>query len=456
MKSLTTTLKDTRALGDSHLFQKAVETPIQNYQNEFDDGENQTENPVLIDIEQEELEKNIAEENLMKLAISAANQKWHAEDEENFRNSVEHYALDFLRSMNGTLCYLTVAFRMLAKTPWTSHMVSVHIRQAAMYAISQGWYVNTQQTHGINFRRAELALAASTFLGDLTPNLPDDTDHPLFLVIQELPHSCADLFSTGTIVCKHCGCMGTVPVPTFASGHMGTSPSWRSLGHCLEKECMPFPWILNQSDRSWHDVHCSRDDVDTIDVKLGPWVYVSFRSSNVEAFPQYATIADILQDASLERYNLIIGGIICSNVHEGNNRHYWFVEVENGKIEGIYDSLHGYCPITVETSKKLRVTGIVLTRPQSSKPILKNRELELKAGKPVHRERRSDPIKVSSRNQWRRSTQQTIPARSHKVQKKPGKQRQPEQPSLGKLQGKAKAKAKAKSNGKHTWHQAPR
>ena len=179
-----------------------METPIQNYQNEFDDGENQTESPILIDTEQEELEKNSAEENLMKLAVSAADQKWHAEEEENFRNSVEHYALDFLRSMNGTLCYLTVAFRMLAKASWTSPMVSVHIRQAAMYAISQGWYVNTQQSHGINFSRAELAvaLAASIFVGDLTPNLPDDTDHPLFLVIQELAHSCADLFSTGNIV----------------------------------------------------------------------------------------------------------------------------------------------------------------------------------------------------------------------------------------------------------------
>ena len=156
-KSPATALKDQKALGDSHLLQKAVETPIQNYQNEFDEGENQTENPVLIDIEQEELKKSNAEENLLKLAISAANRKWHAEDEQSFGNSVEQYALDFLRSMNGTLCYLTAAFRMLAKAPWTSHMVSVHIRQAAMYAISQGWYVNTQKTHRINFSRAELA-----------------------------------------------------------------------------------------------------------------------------------------------------------------------------------------------------------------------------------------------------------------------------------------------------------
>ena len=232
--------------------------------------------------------------------------------------------------------------------------------------------------------------------------------------------------------------MRTAPVPTFATQHMWTSPSWRSLGHCLEKERIPFLWIVNQSDRSWHDVQRSRDDVDTIDVQLGPWVYVSFRSSNVGAFPQYATIASILQDASLERHDLAIGGIICSNVHEGCSRHCWFVAADNGKIEGIYDSLQGFCPITVETSKKLRVAGIALTKPQSSKPILKNRELELKAGKPVHRERRSVPIQVNSRNQWLRSTQQTLPARSHKVRKKPGKPKQPEQPSLGRFFEKAR------------------
>ena len=157
-------------------------------------------------------------------------------------------------------------------------------------------------------------------------------------------------------------------------------------------------------------------------------------------------------DATIERYNLTIGGIICSNVHDGNNRHYWLVEVENGKIEGIYDSLRGYFPIAVETSKKLRVTGIFLTRPQSSKSVLKNRELEPKAGKPIYRERQSVRIKVNSRSQWLRVTEQTMPTQSHKVRKKPGKQRQSGQPSLRKffektkLQSKAKAKAKFRAN----------
>ena len=219
----------------SSFFQKAVETPIQRHPHDFDEVDQSTHVPMIIDIEQENLERAFAEENIMKQVIREANLKWHADDEDDVRSSAGSFALDFLKSMNGTLCYLTVAFRMLAKAPWTTSMVCVHIRQAAIYAISQGWFVNTQTTHGICFSRAELALAAGTFLGDLTPSLPDDTDYPLFLLIQELPHNCAELFSIGSAVCKCCGGSRKVPVPTFATEHSWASSSWKSPRHCLEK-----------------------------------------------------------------------------------------------------------------------------------------------------------------------------------------------------------------------------
>ena len=199
----------------------------------------------VIDVEQDNLEKMLVEENVMKQSIREANMKWHANEDQDFRLSAGKHALDFLKSMNGTLCYLVVAFRMPAKAPWTIRMVCVHIRQAAIYAISQGWFVNTLISHGIDFSRAELALAAGTFLGDLSPNLPDDTDQPLFLLIQELPNICAELFSVGSAVCKYCGGSKDVPIPTFATEISWTSPSWKSLRHCLENDCTPFPWITN-------------------------------------------------------------------------------------------------------------------------------------------------------------------------------------------------------------------
>ena len=122
-KSPTTALKDQRALGDRHLFQTAVETPIQNY---------------------------------LKLAISAANRKWHAEDEESVRNSVEHYALDFLRSMSGALCYLTVACQGPMGKPYGQ---CPHTSSSYVCYLPGMVYVNAHKTHGINFSRAELALA---------------------------------------------------------------------------------------------------------------------------------------------------------------------------------------------------------------------------------------------------------------------------------------------------------
>ena len=177
-------------------FQKAVETPIQSHPCDIDELEHGGQEDGVIDVEQDDLERSFVEENIMQQSIHEANMKWHSNDDEEFRVLAGRYALDFLKSMNGTLCYLMVAFRMLAKAPWTARMVCVHICQAAIYAISRGWFVNTVALHGIHFSRTELALAAGTFLGDLKPNLPDDTDQPLFLLIHELPHICADLFST--------------------------------------------------------------------------------------------------------------------------------------------------------------------------------------------------------------------------------------------------------------------
>ena len=400
---------------------------------------------MAIDIEQENLERALAEENIMKQAIREANLKWHANDEDDFRLSAGRFALDFLKSMNGTLCYLTVAFRMLAKAPWTTPMVCVRIRQAAIYAISQGWFVNTQMTHGISFSRAELALAAGTFLGDLTPNLPDDTDQPLFLFIQELPHNCAELFSVGSSVCKCCGGSKKVPVPTFATEHSWASSYWKNLRHCLENDCTPFPWIIHPSDRSWHESDCLRDDVDIVDIQTGPWVYVSFRGCGADTFPHFSTIAEVLQDTSIDHNGLAIRGIVCSNVQEAKSRHYCLLEVENRKTVGLYDSLHGFCPVTVETSRRLEVTGILLVKSQSNNPVLKSKELELKAGKPVHKERQSVPIAVESRLAWLRTTQQNVACFSTKVKKATGKRTVSDQASLGKFFDKAKNQNKTKT-----------
>ena len=97
------------------LLQKAVDTPIRSHPHDIDELEQNVQEDVVIDIEQEDIAKILAEENTMKQSIHEANIKWHSNDEEEFRMQAGRYALDFLKSMNGTLCYLIVAFRMLAK-----------------------------------------------------------------------------------------------------------------------------------------------------------------------------------------------------------------------------------------------------------------------------------------------------------------------------------------------------
>ena len=376
----------------------------------------------IIDIEREDLDKILAEENVIKQSIHEANIKWHSEEEQEFRTLTGKYAVDFLKTMNGTLCYLMVAFRMLAKAPWTPRMVCVHVRQAALYAISKGWFFHTLTSHGIQFSRAEMALAAGTFLGDLTPNLPDDPDQPLFLTIHELPHICASLFSTGRAVCKCCGQTKSMPVPTFASGVSWSTPTWISLKHCLEQGCTPFPWILNPRDTSWHDQSCERQDVDIVDVQIGPWAYVSLRGESINDFPAYSTVTEILQDTSLSPQGLMIRAIVCCNLLETSARHFWLLEIENGKPTGLFDSLQGLMPVTVEATRKLRITGFLLTKTQTCCPVLKSKGLEQVAGKLARKERPSVSIAVRSRTAWLRATHLEPPKSTGKVKQSIGKQ----------------------------------
>ena len=129
---------------------------------------------------------------------------------------------------------------------------------------------------------------------------------------------------------------------------------------CLKEDCTPFPWQSHQKNRSWHHEGCGRDDVDTVIEEFGHWIYISFRPLSYDLYPPFSSTRNILQDAVDEK-NLRIAGFVCANMHEeGASRHYWFIEVNNGQVVGVYNSLNGYCQLTVETAKRLQVTGIVL------------------------------------------------------------------------------------------------
>ena len=60
------------------------------------------------------------------------------------RNDIEQLAIQFLLSMDSTLCFFTVSLRMIALAPWKDSMVAIDVRQAAVVAISKGWFVKSQ------------------------------------------------------------------------------------------------------------------------------------------------------------------------------------------------------------------------------------------------------------------------------------------------------------------------
>ena len=106
--------------------------------------------------------------------VRDAGEKWLSQMPDRKRNDIEKLAIQFLLAMDSTLCFFTVSLRMIAFAPWKDSMVSIDVRQAAVVAISKGWFVKSVSFNAYPFTRAELALAAGSYLGKITPSVADD------------------------------------------------------------------------------------------------------------------------------------------------------------------------------------------------------------------------------------------------------------------------------------------
>ena len=104
-------------------------------------------------------------------------------------------------------------------------------------------------------------------------------------------------------------------------------------------------------------------------------------------------------DRSLAEEGLHIAGFVCSNLAAGPNRHDWLVEIVDGRTHGIYDSVRGYQLLTQEVSRTLFVTGVLFCAPASTKPCLRNADLDCHSGKVTPVNRAPQPVKVASRKQ---------------------------------------------------------
>ena len=92
-------------------------------------------------------------------------------------------------------------------------MIAVDIKQAAFYAISKGWSLKDPTAGDFPFSVAELAVAAATYLEQITPGVPEDPFYTLFVMLGFLPPVCSKLFSTVTLTCPQCLATCTAPCP---------------------------------------------------------------------------------------------------------------------------------------------------------------------------------------------------------------------------------------------------
>ena len=207
---------------------------------------NQSTDVPMIDLESiiNEEEKRINELILAKeIQIQAeavqlvrdAGEKWLSQLPNQKRNDIEKFAVQFLLAMDSTLCFFTVSLRMIALAPWKDSMVSIDVRQAAVVAISKGWFVKSDPFTAYPFTRAELALAAGSYLGKITPNLADDATVALRAIVELLPIACDEFFAQVSLACPFCHAKAVGASPIFSTAVTWKSDNWVNLKTTLEE-----------------------------------------------------------------------------------------------------------------------------------------------------------------------------------------------------------------------------
>ena len=148
----------------SSFFAKPVEVPVpMEIEDDLQKEPNQTQDDI-VDVEDAEQQEKIRERAKAVAKVQDASTKWLANIDADTRNTVENTAVQILLSMHATFCYYVVAMRLLTKAPWTENMVSIDVRQAALVAISEGWYLHSNNCGSFPFSPAELAIAAGLYV----------------------------------------------------------------------------------------------------------------------------------------------------------------------------------------------------------------------------------------------------------------------------------------------------
>ena len=361
------------------------------------------------------IEQENAEEKRERLArIADATQKWCSCLPTAHQERIISLGQKFLRRMDSTICFLIVVYRMLAKANWTRSMVAVDIKQAALYAISRGWFVKSSNFRDYPFSREEFAVSAATYLNKIPADAPEDPFRALYIVISHLPSSCAKLFSKGQVSCPFCSGSCEVSFPSFTTRLSWTMANWTDLATCLNST-EPNPWVQSVG---WHTTECNRSDhIPTVST-FEAWTLLELQLHQPGDYPTLMDSRKLLSDLSLNAMNGQILGFVCMNTRsfDDPNMHYWFVEVVGGMICHVFDSLRGLQRLTQDIAKKLVVRGVLLFFGPRKTPVLKSVELDEAAGVTPRVVRTSKPIQAQGR--MRANKVRNLLCRQHGVKKK--------------------------------------
>ena len=382
-------------------FVKPVEVPVPMEIEDDLQKEHKQPHVDIVDVENSEHKQKMRDQANAVAKVNDASNKWLGNIEVNRRNTVEITAVQILLSMHATFCYYVVAMRLLTKAPWTENMVSIDVRQAALVAISKGWYLYSNTSISFPFSTAELAIAAGLYNGSIEPAAQDDVTHGLKVIIDHLPQECDTFFTKAKAHCPSCGASTTGLIHILSTPTTWIAHGWTS----LKDTVFNAEPLLGRTEGAWHKPKCERPEATfTID-KLGCWIYLELRpmcrlsttEQNADFFPPITSVRSILSDVSLQEDSIEITGFVCSDISEWPNAHYWLVEVINGQIQGVYDSLKGPQHLTTDVGKKLRVTGLLLCKTSVTTPKMCSVLLDEAAGRIPSTMRQTRPIKVHCR-----------------------------------------------------------
>ena len=212
----------------SSFFAKPVEVPVPM---EIEDDLQKEHNPTqenIVDVDDSEQQEKIRERANAVAKVQDASIKWLGNIDAGTKNTVEITAVQILLSMHATFCYYVVAMRLLTKAPWTGNMVSIDVRQAALVAISKGWYLYSNNS-GSFPSPAELAIAAGLYEGSIEPAAQDDVTHGLKVIIDHLPQECDIFFTEAKVHCPTCGASTTGLIHILSTPTTWIDHGWTSL-----------------------------------------------------------------------------------------------------------------------------------------------------------------------------------------------------------------------------------